>query len=242
MRILTQRQQWPFRYADNADYRGQHQAPDAEYGASMDNPDMMFPDIDTHPQYYDTGQPYDHESHSAIRSARGRPNKLVNIYRALPASAGNAHKYPLNTGDWVTPSYSYAKEHGESNLHNSPWTIVQHKARAGDLYSEGNSIHEWAYHGQPQSVRENPAAAKRRRREEVKSTPVTPEMMQQYVRHYFRRDDDNANTEFANRGWNEFNKRVESGEFNSTYDATPKKAEDWPGTNHIYDMLSGMYS
>ena len=152
------------------DYRGYHRGPDAEYGASMDNPDMMFPDIDTHPEYYDTNEPYDYESHHQIRRVRGKPDAWVTVYRALPFSViqnktyrggpndlyegSKPYRYrqreaPINTNDWVTPSYSYAKEHGESNLSNEPWTIVQQRVRARSLFSEGNSIHEWAYNGEP---------------------------------------------------------------------------------------------
>lgn len=152
------------------DYRGYHRGPDAEYGSSMDNPDGVFPDIDTHPEYYDTYQPYDYESHHQIRRVRGKPDAWVTVYRALPFSVIQNKTYrggpndlyegskpysyrqreaPINTNDWVTPSYSYAKEHGESNLSNEPWTIVQQRVRARSLFSEGNSIHEWAYNGEP---------------------------------------------------------------------------------------------
>lgn len=152
------------------DYRGYHRGPDAEYGSSMDNPDGVFPDIDTHPEYYDTYQPYDYESHHQIRRVRGKPDAWVTVYRALPFSViqnktyrggpndlyegSKPYRYrqreaPINTNDWVTPSYSYAKEHGEANLSNEPWTIVQQRVRARSLFSEGNSIHEWAYNGEP---------------------------------------------------------------------------------------------
>ena len=151
------------------DYRGQHQAPDPEYGSSMDNPDMMFPDIATHPEYYDTYQPYDYQSHSAISRSRGRPDRKVDIYRALPMSAvgknGRGQFFPLNGGDWVTPSYDYAKEHGESNLdQREPWTILHTKVPAGQLYSEGNSIHEWAYQGDNKLTVEHPRARQQRYR------------------------------------------------------------------------------
>lgn len=165
--------------SDNPDdYRGVHEAPDADYGASMDNPDMMFPDIDTHPEYYDTYQPYDYQSHSVIRSSRGKPDRKVSIYRALPMSAvvkdKQGHFFPLNTGDWVTPSYDYAKEHGESNLHNEPWTILYTKVPAGQLYSEGNSIHEWAYQGDNKLTTEHPRARQQRYRR-TKASPAAPE-------------------------------------------------------------------
>jgi hypothetical protein len=176
---MSERDLWLLAAED--DYRGYHRGPDAEYGASMDNPENMFPDIYEHPEYYDTYQPYDYESHGAIQSARGNPDKKISVYRALPLSAFKKKKFPanylyegskpysltrapLNNNDWITPSYSYAKEHGESNLdQHGPWTILHHRARAGDLYSEGNSIHEWAYNGPSTTALESSRGLKDRR-------------------------------------------------------------------------------
>ena len=198
---------------------------------------------------YGDGQEYDAESIDAMYSARGKPSKMVNIYRTLPRDlsdgsepSSSKSKYPLSTGDWVTPSLAYAKEHGENNMGKDPWTIVRHKVPASHLFTDGNSVNEWGYGGPNKTVSQHPWASARRRKEETQNTPVTPEMMQDYVRHYFRNDDDDANTEFGNQGWSEFNKRVDSGEYKPTYDATPRnKMEQFPGTDHIYDMFADMY-
>ena len=50
----------------------------------------------------------------------------------------------IEIGDWVTTSKSYAKEHGKSHLNNN-YRIIYKTVKAKDLFSEGNSIHEWGY-------------------------------------------------------------------------------------------------
>lgn len=50
----------------------------------------------------------------------------------------------IEPGDWVTISRPYAKEHGDYNL-NRKYKIVSKMVRARDLYTDGNSIHEWGY-------------------------------------------------------------------------------------------------
>lgn len=50
----------------------------------------------------------------------------------------------INPGDWVTPSLQYAKDHGENAL-NGSYVIKRKRAKAKDLFTDGNSIHEWGY-------------------------------------------------------------------------------------------------
>ena len=53
----------------------------------------------------------------------------------------------IEIGDWVTLSKTYAKVHGLSRLIKSygAYRIIQKTVKAKDLYSEGNSLHEWGY-------------------------------------------------------------------------------------------------
>jgi hypothetical protein len=81
---------------------------------------------------------------------------MVWIHRALPASAGREHGATINAGDWVTTSRDYALEHAQSNLDPNDSMIVSRRVPAGSLYSEGNSIHEWAYNGEPISAARSP--------------------------------------------------------------------------------------
>lgn len=50
----------------------------------------------------------------------------------------------INPGDWVTPSRSYAKDHGEGAL-NGEYKILSKTVPASTLFSEGNSLSEFGY-------------------------------------------------------------------------------------------------
>jgi hypothetical protein len=49
----------------------------------------------------------------------------------------------INKGDWVGITKQYAKEHGESVLDD--YKIISKKVQAKDIYTNGDSIHEWGY-------------------------------------------------------------------------------------------------
>ena len=63
--------------------------------------------------------------------------------KALPPEP-QKKKVTLNKGDWVTLSREYAKEHGQANL-KGLYQIISKTVKAKDLYTDGNSIHEWGY-------------------------------------------------------------------------------------------------
>lgn len=50
----------------------------------------------------------------------------------------------INAGDWVTPSRSYAVDHGESAL-NGEYRILSKSVPASHLFTEGNSLSEFGY-------------------------------------------------------------------------------------------------
>lgn len=140
-------------------YRGQYQPPDPEYGAPMNAPDSMMPDLLAHPEWYSTGyDDVDRESMAAIYHASSGPETKVWVYRAVPAGVTE-----INPGDWVTPSRTYAQIHAEGNLGQVmdpdtgemvpvPSTILRKRVKAGDLYFDGNSMAEWGW--QPDARRE----------------------------------------------------------------------------------------
>jgi hypothetical protein len=53
-------------------------------------------------------------------------------------------KRAINTGDWVTISRQYAVDHGKSSLKNQ-YKVISKTVRAKDIYTTGDSIHEWGY-------------------------------------------------------------------------------------------------
>lgn len=65
--------------------------------------------------------------------------------KALPAEA--PAKYGINPGDWVTTSRAYAKQHGEGLGAN--YKIIKKTVKAKDIFTSGDSPHEWGYDPQP---------------------------------------------------------------------------------------------
>lgn len=129
------------------DYRMDHQSPGREGNAPLSDltgdgniyPDDVYSDKAV--QYYGTGDDVmDRQSFNKAKLYRGKPNAMVDIYRAVPK--GVADK--INTGDWVTINKNYAKEHGESYF-DGKYDILTKKVKAGDIFTNGDSIHEWGY-------------------------------------------------------------------------------------------------
>lgn len=52
--------------------------------------------------------------------------------------------YQIHRGDWVTINRDYAKEHGAAQF-GSRYKILKRAVRARDIYTNGDSIHEWGY-------------------------------------------------------------------------------------------------
>lgn len=126
------------------EYRRVHRAPDREFGAPMhDVTQGIYPeDIygSNGSRYYGTGNSRaDAESFAAIRRLRGKPDGKVTVYRAVPKGVKR-----INPGDWVTPSLTYAMEHGEGPL-GGDFEIASAETRASDVFTNGDSINEWGF-------------------------------------------------------------------------------------------------
>jgi hypothetical protein len=123
-------------YATPEEYRGSHQAPNAKvYGATLDSLEGIMP-ADVYSsrgtRLYGIGDPkIDSEWFSAAFRAKGNPDKLVEVYRAVPKGVKE-----INQGDWVTTSKTYARMHGENAL-DEGYEIVSKKVKASTLSSEG---------------------------------------------------------------------------------------------------------
>jgi hypothetical protein len=133
------------------DYRGQHTAPDKESGAPLWklNSNGVYPDDFYHPEgfryYADYGQPMDRQAYYTVNNMRNKPNGFMTIYRAVPKDQGIKK---INPGDWVAITRQYAEEHGESALGGN-YKILKQKVRPRDLFTNGDSLHEWGYDPQP---------------------------------------------------------------------------------------------
>lgn len=128
---------------DDDDYRMSHQAPGPDYGAPLHDVSAMMPDFYTHPHYYNHGQDHFHDSAGAIHSARDQPEKMVHVYRALPAE--HAHK-GIRPGDWVSTSKEYARGEGRMNNSKDDYPVIRARVPAKHLHTEGD-VHEWGYNG-----------------------------------------------------------------------------------------------
>jgi len=87
----------------------------------------------------------DIETVSLIQSLRNKPDRQIRIYRAIQKTA----KPSFNIGDWVTVNKKYAIEHGQTHLQGNPFRIISKVVYARDIYTNGDSIHEWGYDPQP---------------------------------------------------------------------------------------------
>ncbi|MCK5920828.1 MAG: hypothetical protein KAG66_07795 [Methylococcales bacterium] len=72
-----------------------------------------------------------------LKRLKGNPEGIVTIYRAVPDTINT-----INPGDWVTISENYAKDHAE----DTGWHVISEEVRAKDIYTDGDSLHEWGYH------------------------------------------------------------------------------------------------
>ena len=125
-------------------YKMDHKAPTKEDGVSADDITEMFSkDIytkDAERLFGHGASKMDKESISLINKVRNKPHAEVTIYRAVPKELN----VNINPDDWITTSKEYAKVHGESALKGN-YKILEMKVKAKDLYTDGNSIHEWGW-------------------------------------------------------------------------------------------------
>jgi hypothetical protein len=122
--------------AADSSYRGSHTAPDASvYGATLDNLTGIMPkDVYTQQgkSLYGLGnRAVDHEWYMAALKAKGNPDAEVTVYRAVPKGVKD-----INSGDWVTTSKTYAKDHGENSI-GKGYKIISKNVKAKSLSTEG---------------------------------------------------------------------------------------------------------
>ena len=127
------------------DYRMQHQ-PDAT-GAPLHDVESVMPDYYEHPEWYRTGDDEsDGMSERAILRAKGDPDRMTWVWRAVPREVFEADGPSIRPGDWVTTSKPYAKQHaaqGDDPAHD--WPVASRWVPARELTQDGNSINEWGW-------------------------------------------------------------------------------------------------
>lgn len=125
-------------------YKMDHKAPTSEFGTRADDVEEVFSkDIYTNNAQRLLGhgdKAMDNESIKVIQKIKNNPDADVTIYRAVPKNVSDK----INVNDWITTSKKYAEVHGEGPL-KGDYKIIEKKVKAKDLYTDGNSIHEWGY-------------------------------------------------------------------------------------------------
>ena len=134
----------PIAEMSDTSYRGSHVAPNAEtYGATLDNLSGIMPaDVYSSKgiRLYGINDPaIDREWFAAAYRAKNKPDADVTVWRAVPKGVKD-----INSGDWVTTSQTYAKNHGENTL-NGEYDLISSKVKANTLTSEGYP-YEFGYH------------------------------------------------------------------------------------------------
>jgi hypothetical protein len=126
------------------EYGGSHRPPDADDGAPLHDltANGIYPaDVYERPSWYDTGDKGYMEAWSLARRFRGRLNRYVQVFRALPCGNRKLHR-----GDWVTTVKSYAREHSKHPTDSSKDAcIISKMVRASCIHTAGDSLMEWGY-------------------------------------------------------------------------------------------------
>ena len=126
------------------EYRGHHQPMVDESDPGIHNLHELFgEDVYRMPHHYGHGESYDTQAITSLRRAEGKPEMAIDVYRSVPPGVRS-----INTGDWVTTSREYAKQHGR---HPDDPSQDQHvlwaKVKAKHIRTGGNDIVEWGYSG-----------------------------------------------------------------------------------------------
>ncbi|MCQ2299977.1 MAG: hypothetical protein MJZ81_07640 [Bacteroidales bacterium] len=127
-------------YSADTSYRISHHAPMNDgYNASLDNvKDMFGTDDERELMSMGYGRQTAREAVRSIVSAKGNPDAMIDVWRAVPKSVKDVN---LRRGDWVALSEDYARQHGESWM-DGKYKLIHDKVRAGDLFTDGNMLEE----------------------------------------------------------------------------------------------------
>ena len=136
----------PSPVVESPTYRGDHEAPSPDYGAPGHNlAQDIYPDdvySKNAARYYGHGESaLDKTTVRLYSRIKDKPEAEIKIYRAVPPEYKDSQ---IVEGDWVTINKGYAIQHGESAL-NGDFEIIETTAKAKEIYTNGDSFHEWGY-------------------------------------------------------------------------------------------------
>lgn len=131
---------------ESIDYRGHHQAPGKDSIPFFNLRDAYgddFYDIGIKKAVYYYGIKRDKMNTDAfllMYAAKDNPKYKLKIYRAIPKNVEDG----INSGDWVTISKNYAKEHGYSHIDNN-YKIISKEVSADQLFTSADDPFEYGY-------------------------------------------------------------------------------------------------
>lgn len=109
-------------------------------------PDDFF--SDRGPRLYGYGDAAGREAQEAVAQTidlirAGVDNAKIFVYRAVPKSV----KLDMlqSGGQWVSPSRTYAENHGRSRFGIGKYRVIREVVRADELWWDGNDAREWGY-------------------------------------------------------------------------------------------------
>ena len=137
----------PFFETESAEYQ-QDQAPTMHAYPAWNMDASMSGIWDGHlsdyiSDYYNDNEARD-ETISALKAMHMDPFATVRIYRAIPDDLEGGSG--INPGDWVALSEAYARLHGDDYLRGN-YSIEEMDVNAHDLFTHGDSIHEFGWVG-----------------------------------------------------------------------------------------------
>ena len=110
------------------------------------------------PRFYSYDDKAGHETQKAISAAMKKiqngEDAIIKVYRAVPNDIREGS--PRN-GDWVSPSKTYAENHGLSRFGAGQFRIQEFDAPAQFLWWDGNDAREWGFDdGEPYAYKNTP--------------------------------------------------------------------------------------
>ncbi len=102
---------------------------------------------DRGPRLYGYNDTAGNEAHAeiarAIRAIQSGAKPLVTVYRAVPKDVKAAQLQ--SGGEWVSPSRTYAENHGKSRFGEGNYKIIREDVRPEHLWWDANDAREWGY-------------------------------------------------------------------------------------------------
>ena len=133
------------------EYAGSHRPPMSDNGGApahdLTGAGLVYPDdvySSMAARYYGHGEntAEDAALFQKLHALRGKPDAPVIVYRAVPSEVMKNSGNRINHGDWVTPSRSYAVDHGERTL-NGDYKLQRIQVPAKAIYTNGDSPYEF---------------------------------------------------------------------------------------------------